>query len=491
MKNTDDRKSREKREERELRRHRLLWKILYALLHRYVRRRFRLTGELYSDGPVLLISNHVTSWDFMMIGAALGGKHIYFVASEHLRRLGIAGRVINWVAAPISRRKAASGLDTAAACVRQLRKGNSVCLFAEGEQSWDGRSIPVFPATGKLAKVSGAALMTCRLEGAYLSLPRWGKGLRKGRVHIHAVNVYTPEQLKKMSAEEVNDAINQDIFEDAWETQRREHVRYRGKAPAEELERFLYLCPACRKIGTLKSKGDTVSCGCGFKMRYTEEGFLECPDKMEAAEGRAFASRKERSPEGAPEGSVPAFARSNEPCAGKFTAGHRGAVFQAHLGPDGNSSAYGECRDNRSACFLHCDLPAWLKVDRSDGRMLFPPVRSTIADWDGWQREALASGAYCREGEACFSDPGISLIRIDMDHSETFLKRGVLTQYEDRLVLQDSVFPLEEIQDMALVLTHRMLIRFRKEYYELRAEKGTNLRKYLEIWNGLRERNRV
>lgn len=256
-------------------RHQKIWRRLYAIAHRWICRKFNLTHEdLHVDGPVLLISNHANAWDPLLVAMSLRDKQVYYVASEHIFRWGLVARLLERLVAPIARRKASLGTDTVKACLRHLRAGHSVCIFAEGEQCWDGLSQQIFPATGKLAKSSGATLVTFRLQGAYLSKPRWARTLRRGRVHGAPVEIYTPEQLKAMTAEEVNAAINRDIYEDAWQRQREHPVAFRGKRLAEGLERALYLCPGCGKIGTLQTKNDRVFCGCGFETRFTETGFF-------------------------------------------------------------------------------------------------------------------------------------------------------------------------------------------------------------------------
>lgn len=264
------------------RRHVWIYRFLSVLVRPVLRAKFNLSGEkLQADGPFLLVSNHVTGWDPLLVGVCLGGRQAYFVASEHIFRLGLLTKVLHWLLAPIPRRKASTGMDTVKACLRHLHAGHSVCLFAEGEQCWDGRTGPIFPATGKLAKSSGAALVTFRLEGGYLSLPRWGKHICRGAVHGHPVGVYSPKELKKLSPQEINALIERDIAEDAWERQRQRPVRYRGKRRAEGMERALYACPGCRRIGTLRTDRDRVFCPCGFERRYTEYGFFEPREPFE------------------------------------------------------------------------------------------------------------------------------------------------------------------------------------------------------------------
>ena len=369
-------------------RHQKIWRLLYGPLSRCICRKFNMSHEdLRVEGPVLLIPNHCNAWDPLLVAMSLKEKQLYFVASEHIFRLGAVSRLLEWLVAPIPRRKASAGTDTVKACLRQLRAGHSICLFAEGEQCWDGRNNPVFPATGKLVKASGATLVTYRLEGAYLSKPRWAKGVRRGRVHGHPVNIYPPALLKTMSAEEINAAIERDTREDAWERQKAWQQPYRGKRLAEGMERALYLCPRCRRIGTLQTRNDRIFCGCGLALRYTELGYFS-----------------------------PA-----EPFA-------------------------------------------------------------TLADWEDWQKQALHSRDFLRDGEALFSDRDALLTRIGPGHEEQTLGRGELTQYADRLCCAGRSFPLREIRNMAPVQTYLLLFSFHDEYYQIRSDNGANLRKYLEIW---------
>ncbi|MBE7005240.1 MAG: 1-acyl-sn-glycerol-3-phosphate acyltransferase [Ruminococcaceae bacterium] len=253
-----------------------LWRILIRLVRFWLIPKFRLDAEpIRAEGPILLVSNHVTAWDPLLIGMALGDRQAYYVASEHIFRQGFVSRALQWLVAPIPRRKGAASLETVRDCLKHLRAGHSVVLFAEGEQSWDGRSVPAVKGTGSLARSGGATLVTYRLEGGYLSLPRWGRGLRRGHVRGRVVGVYPPETLKGMRAGEVNALIDRDIREDAWERQRENPDVYRGRHPAEYLERMLYLCPGCRRIGTLHSRGDRLRCACGLDLRFTETGCFD------------------------------------------------------------------------------------------------------------------------------------------------------------------------------------------------------------------------
>lgn len=259
-------------------RHQKTWSFLYKMLSGYIHRKFNLTHEpCLAEGPLIVITNHVTDWDPLLVAMSFPEKQLYFVASEHLLRKGIVSALLDYFLEPIPRRKATTGSDAALNCLRHLRAGHSVCIFGEGDASWDGRTGQVFSATGKLVRSSGATLVTFRIEGGYLSRPRWGRGVRRGKVHVHPVNVYPPQKLKSMTPEEINKAINADIREDAWFRQEQSPVAYKGTRTAERIETALFLCPKCGKIGNLHGKGDTLTCSCGLSLRYTPEGFFDPP----------------------------------------------------------------------------------------------------------------------------------------------------------------------------------------------------------------------
>ncbi len=258
-------------------RHKRAWRLAFKLLGGYFRRKFNYTAdECTYDGPCLIISNHVTNWDPPLLGLSFPNKNLYYVASEHLFRMGLKTKLLNRYFEPIPRSKGSSAVDTVLKCLRHFKAGDSVCIFAEGDSTWNGVTDEIVSSTASLAKSSRVALITYRFEGGHLSNPRWGKGVRKGKMHGGVVKIYTPEELKAMSVDQVLDSINRDIYENAWERQKQEPIAYKGKNRAVRMESALFLCPECKKIGTLHGVGDDIICNCcGHKVTYTEYGTYE------------------------------------------------------------------------------------------------------------------------------------------------------------------------------------------------------------------------
>ena len=229
------------------------------------------------EGPCLVLSNHVTDFDPILVGLSFP-EHMYYVAGENVLRMGLLSRLVARYASIIQRVKGTTDAEAALQILRTLRKGRNVCMFAEGSRTFTGETLPIAPATAKLVKLSKSTLITYRLTGGYLSTPRWSAHRRKGRMTGATVGVYPPEALKQMSEGEILSLLERDLYENAYETQAKEPVAFKGKALAETLETALYLCPRCHRIDTLHSHGDRFYCDCGLAMTLDEYGFFQGDD---------------------------------------------------------------------------------------------------------------------------------------------------------------------------------------------------------------------
>lgn len=259
------------------RRHKIIWALGTPVIKQIVRIKFNFrTGRQRLDGSFILLCNHVTDWDPLLVSAAFRTQ-MYFVASEHIFRLGWVSRLLYWLVAPIARQKGGSAAGTVKAIMRTVKEGQNVALFPEGNRTWDGVTRPFPASTGKLVRSCGCTLVTYRLRGGYFSSPRWaGKRTHRGRMSGELMGVYPPEQLRAMTVSQINDLIARDIYEDAYATQTAENVAYNHEALAEDLETLLFVCPVCGKMHTLRSAGDRFRCeSCGMETRFTPTGYFE------------------------------------------------------------------------------------------------------------------------------------------------------------------------------------------------------------------------
>lgn len=258
-------------------RHNLLWKIVYYP----IRLLFFLWYGYHPKvqpipAPSLIVSNHCTNLDPLMLALTVK-NHTYFIASEHVFRKPLLAKFLFWAESPIVRVKGTTASDTALTAIRRLRKGYSVALFAEGNRTFNGVTADIVESTAKLARISGANLVTHRFRGAYFTSPRWSGGsVRRGRMTGEIVNIYTPDQLKAMTPAQIADVIRADIYEDAYATQAEWKIPYKGRNLARNLERVLCVCPRCEALGSMRTEGNKLFCAdCGLTAEYTAYGYLE------------------------------------------------------------------------------------------------------------------------------------------------------------------------------------------------------------------------
>ena len=288
--------------DKDMRRRESIYRLITPPLGLWLSRRYGYSYDKSFDpdkieGPLIVCIDHTCALDPLFVSAAFRNRMLSFVASEHILRDPKWGRLLDKYFSLIPHSKGRSAKSTALAVIRRVRKGGSIFLAPEGEQTWDGVSSEIRQATGGLIRGSGATLVTYKIEGGYLTWPRWANSPRKGKAYGHPVKVYSPEMLAGMSDEEIEKAIDDDLRFDFWEWQKSKPggpLRYRCRkgGNAEGLERAVFSCPECRRMGTLGTSGDSISCGCGFRVRLGDTGFFEGASPFETIRDWEEADRK-------------------------------------------------------------------------------------------------------------------------------------------------------------------------------------------------------
>ncbi len=258
----------------------------------FITKKLAFSGEALPDdvGPMFVLCNHNTDFDFLLLASVFDGK-LDFVATETMLRMGPVSELVAKKFNPILHDKGSKGTATIKQIVKRIKDGRNVLLFPEGNRSFDGRPGEISPAISKIAKLTGCSLVVYRLTGGYLTTPRWGRGIRKGRMNGRVTAVLSPKEIAEMPADRLQKLIVDSLRTDAYQEQKENPVRFRFGAKAEYLESLLFICPSCKKAGTLRSKGDKVFCDCGYSLTMDDYGYLcdKKGDKLSVAE--AFADQ--------------------------------------------------------------------------------------------------------------------------------------------------------------------------------------------------------
>ncbi len=245
----------------------LFGRIVLAYCHAKIKR-YRPKHDTF-----ILIANHSDALDPVYMLYAVK-KYVRFVISDHLVNKPILNLILRKISGFIVREREKPSSEMVNNILKSIKEGVSVAICVEGTITPNGETGFFSPRTGQLIKDSGVALITFRLNGGYFHTPKWGTGLRKGPVRGSVVREYSPEELKEMTVEEINEVIKNDIYVNVFDDLKKNKNEYKGKNLAEHVERVLFMCPHCFEVGKLHSKGDYLTCDCGYKVELRADGFF-------------------------------------------------------------------------------------------------------------------------------------------------------------------------------------------------------------------------
>ena len=158
-----------------------------------------------------------------------------------------------------------------------LNRGDILVMYPEARYANVGTSSELPVSVGKLVKLMGVPLVTLNMHGNYLQQPIWNLKMRKG-VNLEAEMkvLFTSEELKTASVDEINNALKEALSYDEYKWQLEQKMKIDVPFRAEGLHMPLYKCRSCQKEGTMQSKGSEIFCtSCGASWNMNEYGQLE------------------------------------------------------------------------------------------------------------------------------------------------------------------------------------------------------------------------
>ena len=231
-----------------------------------------------TERPYMILCNHACDLDPLMVINSVPGV-VHALASDHLFKHPVFGKFVAHIASPIPIVRAQMDLKSIQEAMQVRKDGGSLLIFPEANCCFSSKTSYIAPAIAKLVKKFKMPLALFNVRGSYLTKPRWSNSWRKGRTSCVLVRVIEPEELAKMSVDEIYDAICEALSFNEMEYQREHHFTFKGHDLMDGAERMLYQCPKCGKMMVMKSEGDSIFCTeCGYKVTMNREGFLEGDD---------------------------------------------------------------------------------------------------------------------------------------------------------------------------------------------------------------------
>ncbi len=151
-----------------------------------------------ATGPVLLVSNHQSHLDPVLIGCFVH-RPLGYLARATLFK-GFMGPLIRaYDAIPIDRE--GMGLGGIRATLKRIKQGDAVLLFPEGTRTKNGELQPLMPGFLALARRGKATVVPIAISGAFEAMPRGRLLPRPVRIALVGGEPISPEAAAELDDE--------------------------------------------------------------------------------------------------------------------------------------------------------------------------------------------------------------------------------------------------------------------------------------------------
>lgn len=211
-------------------------------------------------GPCFLIYNHQSRMDYIYIAQATYPRPLNFVVgyNEFFRsHLQFIFKLIH----NIPKKNFNSDVASIRAMNQIIKQNGVVCIAPEGMSSITGHSQPIALGTGKLLKHYHIPVYMVKLKGAFLSNTKVCLDERYGKVDVTLQRLFDEEQLRNLSVEEIENKINEELWQDDYEWNKKERIRFDMKGNGcSHLHDLCYHCFKCNKDFTMFGEKDKIVC---------------------------------------------------------------------------------------------------------------------------------------------------------------------------------------------------------------------------------------
>ena len=224
--------------------------------------------------PYMVLSNHMHFIDFELAAMATFPHRVNNVVALD----GFNGRPwLMELIGSIGTRKFTAHFHLVKSIYKVLRRGDIMCMYPEARYTPCGTTSYLPESLGMLVKRSKVPVVAIVHHGNHLYAPFYDfRKKRKVPLYTTATKILTPEDIEKMSVQEINEAIKTALTYDDYAYQKENGILIKESYRAEGLHKVLYQCPHCLAESKMASSGAELFCTeCGKRWTLGEDGYLK------------------------------------------------------------------------------------------------------------------------------------------------------------------------------------------------------------------------
>lgn len=222
--------------------------------------------------PYILLSNHNAFLDFKVCTCAIfphRANYIVaidgFIKREWLLRL----------AGCICKRKFTNDILMIRHLKTVIDNKDILVIYPEARYSLCGTTAIIPPSVGKLVKLLNVPVVTLITHGHHINSPFWNLQQRNNRTEATLTQLFTKQQVKDLSVDDINKKILEEFQYDDYAWQKENEIKITYKDRAKGLHKVLYQCPNCLVEYKMNSNGELLWCDhCKKKWQMDEYGQL-------------------------------------------------------------------------------------------------------------------------------------------------------------------------------------------------------------------------
>jgi 1-acyl-sn-glycerol-3-phosphate acyltransferase len=158
------------------------YQILRAIARWWVQRIVDVRVEgLYNvpeSGPCLIVPNHQSAIDPLLVQGMC--PRLIHTMTKSTQFTSPLFRTLLWLGRAFPVRRYRVDPQSVRVLLRRIEEGEAVCLYPEGERTWDGSLQPLRRGAVRVMLRCGVPVIPVGIEGSYDAWPRWSSRPRRG-----------------------------------------------------------------------------------------------------------------------------------------------------------------------------------------------------------------------------------------------------------------------------------------------------------------------